>query len=159
MIAEAVVDGSPHTIRAATSGDIPRLVEMGRRFIAETAYRDLVVANPQRITQIIEEVMAAPDGIVLVSVSERGIVGMIGVLVYPHPFSGERTGFDLCWWVEPEARGHGVRLMRAAEAWAREHGATQMQMVAPNPRVEGLYQRLGYRAIEVAYQRRLTPCP
>lgn len=143
------------TIRPASVTDVPRLIEMGARFIAETAYRDLVSANPTRMTDIVSSVMDSPDGVVLVSETNAHVTGMIGVMVYAHPFSGERTGFDLFWWIDPEARGHGVRLMRAAEQWASDHGATKMQMVAPNPRVETLYERLGYQAVEVAYQRSL----
>jgi GNAT superfamily N-acetyltransferase len=134
---------------------VPRLLEMGLRFIAETAYAELVTANPARMQAVVEQVIASPDGVVLVSDPASRLTGMIGVLVYDHPYSGERTGFDLFWWVEPEARGHGVRLMRAAEAWARDRGATRMQMVAPTARVGLLYQRLGYHAIETAFQRRL----
>jgi GNAT superfamily N-acetyltransferase len=142
-------------IREATLADLPRLVEMGVRFIAQTAYAELVQADPERMQSIAEGVLEASNGTVFVSEHDGTITGMIGVLVYPHPFSNEPTGFDLFWWVEPEARGHGVRLMRAAEAWAKARGATKMQMVAPSPRVEELYARLGYRPIEVAYQRSL----
>ena len=142
-------------IRQARHTDTVRLMEMGARFIAETSYARLVAADPSRMLSIVEGVLAASNGAIFVSDIDGSLTGMIGVLVYPHPFSNELTGFDLFWWVEPEARGHGVRLMRAAEEWAKDRGATKMQMVAPSPRVETLYARLGYEPIEVAYQRSL----
>jgi GNAT superfamily N-acetyltransferase len=140
-------------IRTATEHDMERLIEMGERFIAETPYRDLTSAKPERMMETLIQTMTT--GVVLVSEAQGAITGMIGVVAYDHPYSGELTGFDAFWWVEPEHRGHGVRLMRAAETWARDQGAVKMQMVAPSPRVELLYQRLGYTAIETAYQRSL----
>jgi GNAT superfamily N-acetyltransferase len=63
--------------------------------------------------------------------------------------------FEVVWWVEPEARGDGVRLLRAAEDWAIEQGIGKMQMVAPNERVGALYERMGYLPVETSYQRTL----
>jgi GNAT superfamily N-acetyltransferase len=93
--------------------------------------------------------------VILVSGSDATITGMIAMLAYDHPFSGERMAFEVVWWVEPEARGDGVRLLRAAEDWAMEQGIGKMQMVAPNERVGALYERLGYLPVETSYQRSL----
>ena len=142
-------------IRRATDADIERLMDMGERFVRETEYRSLVTLKPERLAASIANVLAAPGGAVFVSGSDATLTGMIAMLVYDHPFSGERTAFELVWWVEPEARGDGVRLLRAAEDWAREQGATHMQMVAPNERVGALYERLGYAPVETSYQRSL----
>ena len=145
-------------IRRATVEDIPRLVEMGQRFIAETKYRDLLVGDPERIYAIIIDLLSAPRGLVLVSEKDGALTGMIGLLVYNHPFSGLLTACEIVWWVEPEARSgrDGIRLLRAAEAWALEHGATHAQMVAPNAHVGAFYERLGYTEVETSYQRKLT---
>ena len=142
-------------IRRATADDIERLMDMGERFVRETKYRSLVTLRPERLAESIANVLASPSGVVLVSGSDASLTGMIAMLVYDHPFSGERTAFELVWWVEPEARGDGVRLLRAAEEWAREEGATKVQMVAPNERVGALYERLGYEPVETSYQRSL----
>lgn len=142
-------------IRTALPEDLPRLVEMGTRFVAETPYRDLVRVNPQRLVDTIVNVMSSEDGTVFVSGSDATVTGMIALVIYEHPYSGERTASELAWWVEPESRGDGVRLLRAAEEWGRERGATRMQMIAPNERVGGLYSRLGYAPIETTYQRSL----
>lgn len=132
-----------------------RLIEMGRRFVEETAYNGRVVVDPERVAETVVNVVRSPDGIVLVSGSDASISGMIAVIVYPHPFSGERIATELVWWVDPEARGDGIRLLRAAEAWAREVGAVRMQMVAPDERVGALYRRMGYEPVETSYQRSL----
>lgn len=142
-------------IRRAQPEDMDRLIEMGKRFVEETSYRDLIRIDSERLAGTIAKVADSEDGAVLVSGSDASVTGMIAMVAYDHPYSGERTAFELVWWVEPEARGDGVRLLRAAETWAREQGCRHMQMVAPNERVGALYQRLGYSPVETSYQRSL----
>ena len=141
-------------IRRATVDDTPRMIEMGQHFVMDTEYARLVSVSPERLADTIASVLSNPDGVVLLSGNGKA-TGMIAMLAYDHPFSGERTAFEIVWWVEPEARGDGVRLLRAAEDWAREQGAKHMQMVAPNDRVGMLYQRLGYAPVETSFQRSL----
>lgn len=142
-------------IRQATVEDRERLAEMGRRFAAETEYRELVNVDPARIQATVDHMLSNPDGVVFVSGTDATTTGMIALLAYDHPFSGERTAFEVVWWVNPEARGDGVRLLRAAEGWALDRGIRKMQMVAPNERVGALYKRLGYAPVEISYQRSL----
>lgn len=142
-------------IRRATPDDTGRLIEMGQRFVAETEYAGMIVARPERLAATISGVLANPDGVILVSDAEGVVSGMIAMLAYEHPYSGERMAFEVVWWVDPEARGCGVRLLKAAEQWARDHGAVAMQMVAPNEQVGALYRRLGYSPVETSFQRSL----
>lgn len=142
-------------IRRATLDDMPRLLAMGQRFASETEYRDLITIRPGPLAVAIRSILGNPDGATFVSGTDATLTGMIAVLAYDHPFSGERTAFEVVWWVDPEARGDGLRLLRAAEGWAREQGIRKMQMVAPNERVGALYRRLGYAPVETSYQRSL----
>jgi GNAT superfamily N-acetyltransferase len=140
-------------IRAAIASDVPRLVEMGRRFRAETGYAKHLAENPAKMAELAQQL--ADAGCLLVSERDDQIVGMIGFIVYPHFLSGETTGGEVFWWVEPEHRGEGVKLLREAERVARTAGAKTMQMIAPTDRVATLYQRLGYEFVEASYQRAL----
>lgn len=139
-------------IRKADMRDIPRLIEMGLRFIRETGYSKHVEENPEQMRKTLDVLI--PKGLVLVA-DENGVVGMIGFLAYEHPLSGEKVASELFWWVDPEHRGHGKELMRAAEEAARHAGARKMQMIAPTEGVEVLYRRMGYTRLEAAYQRSL----
>jgi GNAT superfamily N-acetyltransferase len=140
-------------IRPATAADVPRLVEMGRRFRSETGYAKILAENPAKMTELATQ-LAASGGLL---VSERAgeLVGMIGFYVYPHFLSGESTAGEVFWWVEPEHRGEGVKLLKEAERRARTAGAETMQMIAPTDRVATLYKRLGYEFVEASYQRSL----
>jgi len=144
-------------IREATEDDIPRLVEMGERFWTETVYHDRIPVNPTQMAATTAWLLA-PDSNGTVFVSDHGgrLVGMIGVLYFTNPITGEPTVIELFWWVEPEHRGHGLRLLKRAEAWGRETGAHKLQMIAPTPEIAQLYERLGFDYLETAYQKAIA---
>jgi GNAT superfamily N-acetyltransferase len=146
-------------IRLATLADIPRIVEMGLRFRESSDYKNHIVANTEQITKL-SELVIAQEGCLL---SERDgkVCGMIAVYLFPHFISGELIAGEVVWWVEPEYRGEGIKLVREAERRARAKGAVKMQMIAPTEQVARIYERIGYDYIESAYQRDLTKakCP
>lgn len=145
------------TLREAVQSDLPMLVAMGQRFLASSLYRGVITENVDQMAATASMLVDSPDGCVIVAETDgSGPVGMLGVVAFTHHISGERVGGEVFWWVEPAARGTvGVRLLKAAEAWARAHGASQIQMIAPNERVATLYARLGYQAMETTYLRSL----
>jgi GNAT superfamily N-acetyltransferase len=135
--------------------DIGRIIEMGQRFVRETTYGEFIELSMERLSMTVVGVASNPKGVILLSEDGPDVTGMIALVVQEHPYSGIPMAFELVWWVDPERRGIGRELLSAAEGWAREQGARAIQMVAPNPRVGALYERLGYRAVETSYQRSL----
>lgn len=143
-------------IRDATIDDVPRLVEMGRRFWADSPYRLTLTENPAQMATIAERLVTQADGVVLVAATPFGLVGMLGLLLFAHHLSAELVAGEVFWYVEPEHRGAGLRLLKQAEEWARAHGARRLQMIAPDTRVGQVYARFGYTPVEVAYQKDLV---
>lgn len=146
------------TLRPATLEDLPRLVAMGQHFLQATPYRSLIADNPAQMTALATMLITDANGLLLVADGGGALVGMIGLLVFSHHLSGERIAGEVFWWVEPQQRGTvGIRLLRAAEQWAKDQRVVTVQMVGPTTGRAGLiYERLGYAPIEVAYQRRIT---
>lgn len=143
------------TVRLATETDVPVLVEMAGHFM-EQVYPGDIVFNPAHVAAFARRTIAAPESDVFVAESRSGaLVGMLAMIAYPHPMSGEPIATEICWWVEPSARGIGVRLFHAAERWATAKGAAIFQMIAPSPEVAHFYRRVGFKEIETTYQRRL----
>jgi GNAT superfamily N-acetyltransferase len=140
-------------IRAGCSLDVPRLVEMGRRFRASTDYHRHLTENPGKMAELAEQLCVL--GGLLVSEREGQLVGMFGYVLFPHFLSGEVIAGEVFWWVEPEHRGEGLKLLRAAEKRAKEAGAQRMQMIAPTDQVGAVYERCGYEFVESAYQKTL----
>src|SRR5271154_2715246 len=129
-------------IRNATSEDIPRMVEMGQQFLAESTYSKFLSNNPVQMAHLMELILKG--GEILVSEDSGKIVGMIGYFLHDHFISGEKFSGEVFWWVSPEYRGVGLQLLKTAEHHAKRAGAKKMQMIAPTKRVEAVYRYLGY---------------
>ena len=142
------------TIRPATHHDRHAIVRMGVEFHKGSPYKGHFLLSPQQCLTTVDWLLA--HGAVFVAERDEELVGMIGVAVTPHLMSGELTCGEVFWWVDPKARGGvGLRLLRQAQTWGQEQGATVMTMVAPDPRVEKLYERLKFRRIESAWAKEL----
>lgn len=142
-------------IRQATLEDVPALVAMGGRFIAGSTYAGRLGDSPEARASLMCRLIEDDAGLLLV-LDRDGPRGMIGMVLYPHPISGETVAGELFWWVEETERGRGVALLTRAEAWAREHGASKVQMIAPNDRVARFYQARGYAPLEQVLQKELA---
>ncbi len=145
-------------VRQATMEDVPAVQAMFAEFVRSTQYQKYVGQNPEASTALIAQLVAHEDGGLFVVQAEDGLIGMFGVMVYSHPFSGERVAVEAFWWLNPDRRGYGVYLLRRAESWAKEKGAKRLSMMAPcdKPRVAEIYERLGYEAVELTYQKDLV---
>lgn len=146
------------TIREARSDDLPRIVAMFAEFVSSTQYARYVGNDPVHSAAMMERLIADKDKALFVVDSEDGVIGMLGVMVFTQPFSGETIASELFWWLDPKHRGHGVWLLRRAENWARFKGATRISMMAPadKPRVAETYEAIGYSFVEKVYQRDLA---
>jgi hypothetical protein len=87
---------------------------------------------------------------------------MLGLAITPHLTAHESVASEMCWWVDPTARGTigltvgiGLRLLRAAENWAKQHGATVLEVGAFSgaDKQGELYERLWFRRQHVTYLR------
>jgi GNAT superfamily N-acetyltransferase len=145
------------TIRAATAADVDAIVAMGLRFQATTTYATHLRATDPTLRALATGLLANPDAAIWLAEQDGTPVGMIAAALYTQPMSGERIGSEICWWMDPSARGGrtALRLLRTAEQWATDCGAVIFQMMAPTPEVGALYERLAYAPIETHYMRRL----
>lgn len=143
-------------IRIATKDDLARIVEMGMRSIDIGPYRD-EVKNPEQAALTAIKVIQGNNGRVLLAEEAGQVVGLFGFIVYPHFYTGRTTAIELMWYVEPEYRQGftAIALLRAAQRVAKELGAEKMQCSAPTEEVGRAYEAVGYRKLEVAYQRSL----
>lgn len=124
---------------------------MGKRFRATSSYKDFIPENSAKMIETATKLIEL--GTVYVSELDGTLDGMIGFLLFDHPLSGEKTASEIFWWVEPEARGTGLRLLNTMKRSAKASGAVKMQMIAPTDEVAAIYDRLGYSKIETHYQR------
>lgn len=137
-------------IREATPADIPQVMALGKEFADEAGVTARVGWDDAHVEALLQGMIDSEDGILLVSGG-----GMIGGVVYPHPFSGTRVFVEMFW----RARdGNGLALLKAAEKAARERGASQSIMVAMDDmdRTRRLYAALGYAPTEAQFMKELS---
>ncbi len=148
--------GSVSLTRMAVPEDIDALVEMSMHFQGEVFARHLS-ATPATFRRLAENLLRNPNSVVYVDVRDGALVGMIAASLFTQPMSGDLWAGELCWWLEPYVRGGraGLKLLRRAEAWAKEQGAVVFQMSAPTVEVSHFYEVLGYEQIETIHVRRL----
>jgi GNAT superfamily N-acetyltransferase len=138
------------SVRMATAEEIPRIVEMGRRFRSESSYNEHLPENVEKMTKLAMHLLSK-DGL-LVLEREGQIIGMLGFIIHSHFISGETLAGEVFWWVEPEFRGDGLKLVEETKRLARLAGAKFLDMVAPNKRVARLYDCLGYQWLESTHR-------
>src|SRR5476651_1377594 len=126
-----------NNIRLATVEDIPQMVAMGVKFNNQSSYSRHLKVDEEKIAAIGKQLIEG-EGL-LVSENQEKITGMIGYIVYRHFMSDEIIAGEVFWWVEPEHRGAGIKLLKEAEDRARQRGAKKMQMIAPTDQVAKVY--------------------
>lgn len=145
------------SIRRASIEDVPTLVAMFTQFVATSRYAQYIGNDARWSERAIAAMIARDDCAIYVAERDGAVIGMLGVSVFTQPFSGECVATEHFWWLDEAHRGRGPWLLRRAERWARECGATRITMMAPadKPRVAEIYRRMGYAEVEHIYQRDL----
>lgn len=150
-------------VRDATLDDLPRLVEMGERFFQFSEFARTVSYDPDSVTHLLERLMVAADGMVLVAERDSQVVGALVATLAPLWFNSEvLVATELAWWVEPgERKGStGLRMYWHMQDWAIERGATLVAMsdlvINGQAPAEQLYDRLGLRMVERSHVKRVN---
>lgn len=130
-------------MRKATAADIPRLIEMGRKFHAQSQLP--FGFDPVAVENLLTAL--AINGAVIVS--DHGAIG--GVLNPAYCDPRWIMAVELFWWAEKD----GLSLLRAFEEWAAEMGANEVRMtsLASLPRADAILRRKGYAATEISYSK------
>lgn len=129
-------------IRPATTDDLPELLRMGRSFAGALKLADTIGYDDETMERLFLHLINDANGILLVTDG-----GAAGGLVHPSLFNRHHmTGQELFWWVDPECRGAGLRLLAALEDAARERGAQSFMM--------GTHEALNFAAATKLYGRR-----
>jgi GNAT superfamily N-acetyltransferase len=100
------------------------------------------------------------QGIFLGGFSDKGeFVGGLGGVLCPDLNNGQLIAVECFWYVAPESRGAGIRLLKAYEKWCAEQGVKRIAMIHLTHVHPGsmrrLYERMGYREVEVNYIKEL----
>lgn len=149
-------------VRNAEEKDLITIVEMGELFHAEAGLDKVASYNRFHTYKMVEELLNAPEGILLVAEKDGEIIGMTGGITYPMYFNQDSiSGQEMFWYVEPEYRNGtiGIKMLREMEKQAKERGCDTFTMISEdylNPEaLDKMYLKSGYRRYEHTYVRNL----
>ena len=149
-------------VRAATSDDMLRLVEMGESFFAVSGCDDMTGWDGEEFAAVCTRMINSDKAAILIAEKDGWITGMAAALVFPVYFDPSRMmAQEMFWWVEPDSRsaGIGMALLQALEETVAAASAKTLTMIALDglrPDALGHFYRLhGYRPLERHYIKRL----
>jgi GNAT superfamily N-acetyltransferase len=133
-------------IRRATLSDIPRLLEMGRKFSDKAGLERHVGYDPQSMADTFEALITNGHPLF---VSDAGA---IGATLTKHPFNQEHVvAQELFWWSEG---GDGHQLLDALEKHCEEYADSLIMIAleAIRPEAVGkIYERRGFVPLERSF--------
>ena len=117
--------------------------------------------NPAAFEETWKNLLYGGKGHILASFAGSEITGVLGFVVSRDLHTGDLMATETMWYTLPNHRGHGIRLLKAFEEQAAKLGAKRIAMIhlltINAPELEKLYQRMGYKAIEVHYLKEVQP--
>lgn len=131
--------------RAATVGDIPALLAMGRKFHAMSGHP--MAFDGAAVADFLAALIEGESSIVLMT--DRGVIG--GVLAPAWCDPSWSMAVELFWWAE----GGGMKLLSGFEKWAESRGASEVRMtsLAAHQRAADLLQIKGYAPSEISFSK------
>jgi GNAT superfamily N-acetyltransferase len=138
------------TIRLMRPSDVPALVELAKAFYAKGDYwgEPRPLDDAALASCLYAELQ---NDAVHAIVSENGgaVTGCIVMVLAPDPMRGGFMACKLQWIADPvEGRGSGLKLLQAAEDWARKCGANRIVNGGMSDRTIKLLRLKGYAPLE-----------
>ena len=138
-------------IRDATAQDIPACLEMGAKFHALAGMP--VPFDPPTFVELLGTIIRARTVLVLTNNANEP-VGMIGMIVLPAYYNANvLNALEVFWWIEPEYRGRGGKMIDALEKRAKQMNVPTLQLscLETMKEVGILYERKGYKLMDHNY--------
>lgn len=141
--------------REATRKDIPRLIEMGRKFYGQTGFSQSMPFDDASAEITLRGMMDGDGACVRVAEDGGEVVGVLGGVLNLNPYNlNFRVSEEKFWYVDEQARNGsaGPRLLLDIERWAKDNGARVHCMAAIRgaymQRLSGIYVKRGYTSLE-----------
>lgn len=105
-----------------------KIVEIGEEFMKEGRFRDHTY-NPEGVWRILDATVRFPNRFLCAYDEDFRGLALMGIS--EHYFSTYKWATDFAFFVRPEHRGGtlAVRLLREAEKWAKENGASEITIL------------------------------
>ncbi|AWD90613.1 aminoglycoside acetyltransferase [Pseudomonas phage Njord] len=148
-------------VRQATLLDMLIIAPLAANYAAEVkTHSEYPVILDYSLEQAAKTILMG--GCFLIVFDNHKPVGFLWGFCCAMPWNPAKLAMDTLLYVEPDYRGSraGYKLVMAWEAWAREQGATSVQLSVASgiheERTASFYQRMGYTHIGTEYRKELT---
>ena len=139
-------------VREATFKDRVGMMRLGRHFIEASGLPityDAIHADHMARLYIGSETHLAS----VLEAKDGAIVGMLLAAVGTHQFAPVTVASEVLWWIEPEHRGHGLKMIRFYLAWATAKGARFVGLSSRDERTGQIYGRFGFQKADQHWVR------
>ena len=138
------------------------IMDMSRRFHEASPYGSMELDYYFVLDKVLKflDPRGRRENIVFVLEHEDKAVGVIAASIGNSLFNKEKVAYEVIWWVDVEHRSKdSLILVKAYEEWAKECGATYIQMTLLNDLkdkvLDRVYRNLGYKQAEQAYYKEI----
>lgn len=149
-----------HVEKLTSPEDIRRMTELAKQY--DGGFSQHIRVDVEYSVKQYVHMTGAGWGVVFALKDGNGeIVGGLGAIKGPDLHCGAMTAIETFWFTNPDSRGHGLLLLDAFEAWARENGCPRIAIVhledSMPERLSVLYRRRGYKLVESHYVKGIEP--
>ena len=144
-------------IRTATLDDVPHMVELTRHYFPRLKNTDAhfdARAFESYATAFVTS--AGETSVALVSERNGALAAFVFCVLMPSPLTGEIVAVKCLWEAREDARGHGVKVHKAAEDWAVSRGVRRFLSSCFDEAAAGLLRRMGFNEIEHIFEKVLA---
>lgn len=148
-------------IRPAIISDMPGIVRCAESFFEYAEYaKNGMTLDKSAFEKKVEWYIKDEKGIVLLLVNQGNVCGGISGYVSEWDFNpAVKILIEFFFWIDPEYRGNGVRLLKAFESIGKENGAQKIVMISPQTflksKVDRMYEKFGYQPTEQFWMKGL----
>lgn len=134
---------------------LAELLPMGDEFCKEAGMQ--FPFNGQFFSALWRDLLKAGIGTLFVARQNDKVIGAIGLLITPDPFSGVAVGVESFWFVAKAYRGgiSGIKLLSFAIDWAEELHLAKLVMAhlhcSVSEKAASVYTRFGFKLQESNY--------
>lgn len=144
-------------IKQAFGSDIRRVTEMASHFSEHT---DHVLVDVNHATTMYTGFIGSGEGVMFYMEKDGEITGGIGGICAPDLHHPRVIAVETFWFVLPEHRGGGIKLLERFELWAKDKKCDLVALIHLSDSypdiLEKIYLRRGYSLVEKHYLKEVA---
>ncbi len=144
-------------IKEVDPKELPIVAEVGLKFWAEGSLPGQL--KPEVFIKNWEFLLGNGMGKIFGLYEDGKFVGALGAIIAPDLNDGELCATECFWFIDPDKRGNGVKLLLNFVKYSKEIGCVRVNMVhlfnAHAEKLSKLYKKLGFSPVETHYLKTL----